>query len=493
MKKLVSFLMVLMLLFSVTVSAFAAASTAAIGPVVPTQGAGTTDENSDGELSGIADLTISDAVSSPVGYAAAYRKDGTLYTYLYPYEDEDAMEDMVLFGADDVTSAVPVKLSDEGKTLVSYHILIDPVVIRDHYDSVSAFMSVLLKEENSRFCLNVTGMPIDFDYGTGKEVGKQFAELFMEVKEDPGLFIDEESDPVNDTCTAAEEIEENERENNELSVLLVLSDDSFVISEAEKMMLHHIPEVQLDVVRFGAKEDKDWISYPDSDHGYFMADVPDQDFALPLADDLIARINGLYVARLNWSAQEESDEISLKVSTSASPDADLVITGVDQDAPAPAPVVEEPTQAATEPATADQAVPNNFDIRTLIIIIACVIAALLIAAAVVLFSRRKPRVPKGVPMLTVEVICGVCYNVAFSFVLDRSMSIGTDTGCDLVFADEAMAPVNSQIAIVNGSVMITDAEQSAPTYIGGMKIFGSNVLRSGDILTIGSTTFKVTF
>ena len=56
-----------------------------------------------------------------------------------------------------------------------------------------------------------------------------------------------------------------------------------------------------------------------------------------------------------------------------------------------------------------------------------------------------------------------------------------------------MRPMHAAISVTDGGIMLEETSDAGVTYIGGMKIFAPNRLRSGDIVTIGSTSFRVIF
>ena len=75
----------------------------------------------------------------------------------------------------------------------------------------------------------------------------------------------------------------------------------------------------------------------------------------------------------------------------------------------------------------------------------------------------------------------------------KNLTIGTDRGCDLVFDDPQMLPMHAVINADAEKLTIEECSETGITYIGGMKIFASNALRSGDVVTIGSTSFQIFF
>lgn len=163
----------------------------------------------------------------------------------------------------------------------------------------------------------------------------------------------------------------------------------------------------------------------------------------------------------------------------------------------PATLVAQPgTQPVTESRSntsqiAAGAVENGS--RTAIIIAAIagsVLLIVLIIVAAVVLRRKKPSGVRGLTV-RVEVLSGLCYNTEFIFPLRRELTIGVDRKCDLVFEDPGMLPVHAVITRSAGTITLSECGDTGNTYIGGMKIFAPNRLRSGDIITIADTSFCV--
>lgn len=129
-----------------------------------------------------------------------------------------------------------------------------------------------------------------------------------------------------------------------------------------------------------------------------------------------------------------------------------------------------------------------------------ILLILLIIIAVLLLRKKQPSgnhdpdigSGRGIP-IEIKVLSGMCYNAELDFRLRRNLTIGTDKGCDLVFEDAKMRPMHAAISVTDGGIMLEETSDAGVTYIGGMKIFAPNRLRSGDIVTIGSTSFRVIF
>ena len=125
-------------------------------------------------------------------------------------------------------------------------------------------------------------------------------------------------------------------------------------------------------------------------------------------------------------------------------------------------------------------------------VICVVLLIVLVIVGVVLYRKKKAETVGGAT-LHIEVLSGLCYNADFGFPLSRELTVGTDRDCDLVFEDPAMLPVHAVIACSEGTLTVAACDDSGSVYVGGMKIFSPNRLRSGDIITVGTTSFKVYF
>lgn len=164
---------------------------------------------------------------------------------------------------------------------------------------------------------------------------------------------------------------------------------------------------------------------------------------------------------------------------------------------------QEPTGSdLTESGAADEDSEEENKSGLIIGVAVCgsILLILLIIIAVLLLRKKQPsgnNAPddesgRGIPV-EIEVLSGMCYNPGLKFRLRRNLTIGTDRGCDLVFEDAKMQPMHAVISAGESGVMLEEACEAGVTYIGGMKIFAPNRLRSGDIITIGSTSFRITF
>ncbi|WP_322489585.1 FHA domain-containing protein [Chloroflexus sp.] len=73
----------------------------------------------------------------------------------------------------------------------------------------------------------------------------------------------------------------------------------------------------------------------------------------------------------------------------------------------------------------------------------------------------------------------------------RSMVIGSARQCDIVLYDRQVLERHAEIAQVLERWFITPLDTGALVALNGQRINGRQRLQSGDLLSIGSTAFKV--
>lgn len=95
--------------------------------------------------------------------------------------------------------------------------------------------------------------------------------------------------------------------------------------------------------------------------------------------------------------------------------------------------------------------------------------------------------------MKLEVYSGNCISKTKVFYLTDSLIIGSAKKCDLIFANEDVAPQNSRIFRKEGMIYIEDFNSKEGTALGGMRIQGQNRLRSGDVISIGTVEFSMKF
>lgn len=126
------------------------------------------------------------------------------------------------------------------------------------------------------------------------------------------------------------------------------------------------------------------------------------------------------------------------------------------------------------------------------LIAVCVVAAVAVLAAVVLVLK-KSRAPADSVRMGVEVLSGRVTKLKKDYYLTEQILIGTDKRCHIVIDDPGAAPVNTRIFKQGQMIYIEDMDSPGGTLLGGMRLYSSNRLRSGDDITIGSVTLRILF
>ena len=156
------------------------------------------------------------------------------------------------------------------------------------------------------------------------------------------------------------------------------------------------------------------------------------------------------------------------------------------------------TQSAT--AVGETNDKNVFIGFPLIIIISAAIILIAVLLVFILVKRSKSKgdghtIIKSGPSIIIkaEVINGTLKSGNTELKLYDELFIGSGDECDLVFAEVNMSAKNTRVFLKDGIIFIEDLNESSNTYLGGMKIYSSNRLRSGDEISIGNTSFILRF
>jgi predicted component of type VI protein secretion system len=107
-------------------------------------------------------------------------------------------------------------------------------------------------------------------------------------------------------------------------------------------------------------------------------------------------------------------------------------------------------------------------------------------------SPASPAAGSGIPM-KLEVLSGRCLTAATLLHMTGELYIGSGPGCDITFADSKVAPRHARIVQRDNAIFIEDMNSPTGTLIGGMRIQGSNRLRSGDVISVGDSDFCLKF
>ena len=126
-------------------------------------------------------------------------------------------------------------------------------------------------------------------------------------------------------------------------------------------------------------------------------------------------------------------------------------------------------------------------------ILPAAIGAGVVVLAAALLVLKKTRAPAGSVRMGVEVLSGRVMKLKKLYYLTDQILIGTDRSCHIIIDDPGAAPVNTRIFKQGQMIYIEDMDSPGGTYLGGMRLYSSNRLRSGDDVTIGSVTLRILF
>jgi len=128
--------------------------------------------------------------------------------------------------------------------------------------------------------------------------------------------------------------------------------------------------------------------------------------------------------------------------------------------------------------------------KMLYIICAAGAGLILLVVAVVVLARRS-RIRSASVRMRFEVVAGSA-KMKKEYYLAQEILIGSGRNCDIVLcADESCA--NARIFKQGQLIYVEDMGSAGGTLLNGMRIFSSNRLRSGDEITVGTTTLRVLF
>jgi hypothetical protein len=146
----------------------------------------------------------------------------------------------------------------------------------------------------------------------------------------------------------------------------------------------------------------------------------------------------------------------------------------------------------------------------MVLLIAVLVAIIVAIICFIILLRKKSRGTKAaapasqaapaarqasgnaIPM-KLEVLSGRCLTTATLLHMNGELYIGSGPGCDITFADSKVAPQHARIVRRDNAIFIEDMNSPTGTFIGGMRIQGSNRLRSGDVISVGDSDFSLKF
>ena len=160
----------------------------------------------------------------------------------------------------------------------------------------------------------------------------------------------------------------------------------------------------------------------------------------------------------------------------------------------PAPQGSQPS--SPDPSSAVSAVPESQDSAKVWAYCMGIAAALLAAActAAVFYKKHRRQTPgaHGIYM-RLETGAGKYAGKKTEFFLTDELTIGRSRKCDLVWKDRMTAPVHARVFLRDGLIFLEDLGSETGTFLGGMRIYQKNRLRSGDEISIGRSSFRLRF
>ena len=160
----------------------------------------------------------------------------------------------------------------------------------------------------------------------------------------------------------------------------------------------------------------------------------------------------------------------------------------------PAPQGSQPS--SPDPSSAVSAVPEPQDSAKVWAYCMGIAAALLAAActAAVFYKKHRRQTPgtHGIYM-RLETGAGKYAGKKTEFFLTDELTIGRSRKCDLVWKDRMTSPVHARVFLRDGLIFLEDLGSETGTFLGGMRIYQKNRLRSGDEISIGRSSFRLRF
>ena len=101
--------------------------------------------------------------------------------------------------------------------------------------------------------------------------------------------------------------------------------------------------------------------------------------------------------------------------------------------------------------------------------------------------------PSGIPV-AIDVFSGTFLGKEKRFNLTDKLTIGSAEDCDIRFDPSDMEPLAAKVVFSGGQVYLENIGRGeGNTTVGGLQTQGQNILRSGDVITIGEAEFMLKF
>lgn len=134
------------------------------------------------------------------------------------------------------------------------------------------------------------------------------------------------------------------------------------------------------------------------------------------------------------------------------------------------------------------------------------VGIVLVSAIVValIFERKKekkddiqhtfqPSIPIDSETMTVTYLSGERKGHVDVAPMKELFLIGAAEECDLQIKGYGFEEKHAKIYVKNARLFIEDLDTNDGTYLNGMRLYSANCLRSNDLVTIGTVSFRVTF
>ena len=190
---------------------------------------------------------------------------------------------------------------------------------------------------------------------------------------------------------------------------------------------------------------------------------------------------------------ETPEEASAAVSSS-DPSEEESGTDSDTEAPADRDAGNTSKTGSSSAGGAKQSGEKDRKVFTPIVISLAVLAVLVLLVYLVL-RRKRSNSDAGVMeiYMRLEVLAGQVATMEEDFYLSDELIIGRARNCDIVLKEPGLAKRCARIFLSDHMIWIEDIGSPDGVYLGGMRLYNANRLRSGDEISIGNARFQFKF
>ena len=129
------------------------------------------------------------------------------------------------------------------------------------------------------------------------------------------------------------------------------------------------------------------------------------------------------------------------------------------------------------------------------IVISLAVLAVLAVLVYLVLKRKRPNSDADVMAIymRLEVLAGQVVTTEDDFYLSDELIIGKARNCDIVLKEPGLAKRCARIFLSDHMIWIEDIGTPDGVYLGGMRLYNANRLRSGDEISIGNARFQLKF